>query len=293
MSCNICPRECAIDRENSKGFCKANNKIKINLYKAHFGEEPIISGNYGSGTIFFSYCNLKCVFCQNYLISDLGYGNYYSIEELSNIMLELQNQKVHNINLVTPTHYADLIIKAIVNAKSKGLNIPILWNTNGYEKIETLKKLEGLIDIYLPDFKYFDNKYSNKYSIVNNYPEITKMAILEMYRQVGNMNINKGIANKGIMIRLLLLPNNINSIEKTLKWIYENIGNEVFISLMSQYYPMHKAHMFPEINRPISKSEYNYALEMLYKFGFENGFVQDFGADDKYIPKFKSDFITK
>ncbi|MDP4268142.1 MAG: radical SAM protein [Bacteroidota bacterium] len=287
MICDLCPRQCKVDRKIKKGFCGADDRIKINLYDLHFGEEPIISAQNGSGAIFFSHCNLRCVFCQNYLISDLGHGDYYSVEDLANIMLTLQGKNAHNINLVTPTHYTDSVIEAIILAKNKGLKIPIIWNTNGYENAETLKLLENLVDVFLPDFKYFDSEYSIKFSRSADYPEKAKSAIIEMYRQVGNIELENNLVKKGLMIRLLILPENFNSIEKVLNWIKQNIGNKVYISLMAQYYPIHKSSDYPEINRPINKKEYNHALDVLFDMGFENGFIQEFGADNKYIPHFR------
>ena len=286
-NCNICPRKCNVNRHLKLGFCESSENIKINIYQLHHWEEPIISGTQGSGTIFFSSCNLKCVYCQNHKISFQNYGSFYNVDELSNIMLELQSKGAHNINFVTPAHFSKQIKDSIIIAKDKGLNIPIVWNTNAFEEVDSLKELEGLVDIYLPDFKYFDSEMSLKYSGAKDYPDKAKNAILEMYRQVGNIKVYDGIAFKGMMIRLLILPENINGIEKILNWIYENIGNKVFISLMGQYYPTHQANLFPEINRAITNLEYNFAIEQMEKFGFENGFIQDIGSSSKYTPEFK------
>ena len=286
-NCNICPRKCNVNRHLKLGFCESSENIKINIYQLHHWEEPIISGTQGSGTIFFSSCNLKCVYCQNHKISFQNYGSFYNVDELSNIMLELQSKGAHNINFVTPAHFSKQIKDSIIIAKDKGLNIPIVWNTNAFEEVDSLKELEGLVDIYLPDFKYFDSEMSLKYSGAKDYPDKAKNAILEMYRQVGNIKVYDGIAFKGMMIRLLILPENINVIEKILNWIYENIGNKVFISLMGQYYPTHQANLFPEINRAITNLEYNFAIEQMEKFGFENGFIQDIGSSSKYTPEFK------
>lgn len=286
--CIQCPRSCEVDRITALGFCKANNQVKINLYQLHYGEEPVITGQKGSGTIFFSHCNLKCVFCQNYKISDWGNGEYVTIEELAEIMLELQNQGAHNINLVTPSHYSLQIKEALIIAKKKGLNIPIVWNSNAYESVEILKQMEGLIDIYLADFKYWDSENAQKYSSAANYPEIAKKAILEMLRQVGNLKIDEDdqLAYRGLLIRLLILPQNLNGIQSILHWIYEEIGNTCFISLMSQYYPTHRADEFPEINRPITREEYDYALHIMEGLGFENGFIQDLGITPEWTPDF-------
>ncbi|MFA6923117.1 MAG: radical SAM protein [Bacteroidales bacterium] len=286
-SCKLCPHKCGIDRYKQTGFCNCSEKILINTYHLHRWEEPIISGNNGSGTIFFSGCNLQCVFCQNFKISHYRYGELYDIAELSNIMLELQNKKAHNINLVTPTHFSLQIKEAIITAKNKGLEIPVIWNSNGYEEVETLEMLDGLIDIYLPDFKYFDSELSLKYSGAADYPIKAKDAIKEMFRQVGNIKLKNNIALKGLLIRLLVLPENINGIENIMKWIFENIGNEVFISLMGQYYPTHKAKLFPEINRSITNKEYQFAIEQMEKYGFENGFMQEVGSSANYTPDFE------
>jgi len=286
-NCDICPRECKIDRWFQKGYCGSGINIKINLWQKHFGEEPVISGSNGSGTIFFSNCNLSCVFCQNYQISQLGWGKEYSISELANIMLEMQQSGVHNLNLVSPTHYSLQIREAILMAKEKGLRIPIVWNSNAYEKVETLRLLAGLVDIYLPDFKYFSGNEAKKYSDTDNYPEIAKAALQEMYRQVGHLQVDEnGIAKKGVLVRLLVLPKDKNRTEKILEWIAANLGNETYISLMSQYYPTYKASEFSEINRSLTNSEYENAVEILKKFGFENGFIQDLQTTPEWTPKF-------
>lgn len=287
--CIQCPRLCEVDRITTRGFCKAPEDLKINLYQLHFGEEPVISGTKGSGTIFFSYCNMRCVYCQNYKISDWGNGKHISEDELADIMLELQEKGAHNINLVTPTHYSYNIKNALIKAKSKGLKLPIVWNSNGYENIEILKEMEGLVDIYLPDFRYWDNESSIHYSQAPNYSEVAQAAILEMFRQVGNLKIDEedGLAYRGVLIRLLVLPNNVNAIQSILHWIYENLGNSTYISLMSQYYPTHRADEFEEINRPITREEYDYAVHIMEALGFENGFVQELGITPEWTPEFK------
>lgn len=287
--CYQCPRLCHIDRKTERGFCKAPDEIKINLYQLHFGEEPVISGPNGSGTIFFSHCNMRCVYCQNYKISDWGNGEIISTDRLAEIMLELQNKGADNINLVSPSHYPDKIKQALVTAKDKGLKIPVIWNSNGYDSVEKLKELEGLIDIYLPDFKYWSNNHALTYSATQNYPEIAKLAIREMYRQVGHLKIDEdsALAYRGMMIRLLVLPENINEIQYILDWIYDEFGNSTFISLMSQYYPTHRSDEFPEINRPITREEYDYAVHIMEGLGFENGFIQEMGITPEWTPSFK------
>jgi putative pyruvate formate lyase activating enzyme len=287
--CIQCPRLCEVDRILSRGYCKAPDELKINLYQLHFGEEPVITGTHGSGTIFFSYCNLRCVFCQNYKISDWGNGERITVSQLADIMLELQNKGAHNINLVTPTHYSYYIKEALILAKNNGLHLPIVWNSNGYENVEILKEMEGLIDIYLPDFKYWDNESAQTYSQAPNYPEVAKEAIMEMYRQVGHLKIDEddNLAYRGLLIRLLVLPNNVNGIESILHWIYENLGNNTFISLMSQYYPTHRADEFEKIKRPLIKEEYDYAVHIMNALGFENGFIQEMGITPEWTPDFK------
>ncbi len=286
--CIQCPHLCQVDRITSLGFCKATNQMKINLYQLHFGEEPVISGTKGSGTIFFSHCNMKCVYCQNYKVSDWGNGQYYSTEQVADIMLELQNKGAHNINLVTPTHYSLQIREALILAKKKGLNISVVWNSNGYENVEILQQLEGLVDIYLVDFRYWDDEYAVKYSAANHYAETAKKAIMEMFRQTGNLKVDEDtdLAYRGVLIRLLILPENINGIQSVLHWIYEEIGNMAFISLMSQYYPTHRADEYPEINRPITREEYDYALHVMEGLGFENGFIQEMGITPEWTPAF-------
>ena len=222
-SCTICPRNCNVNRNNNElGFCKSGNKIKIARYSLHYWEEPCISGKSGSGTIFFSGCNLKCIFCQNYDLSFSNIGKEITIERFADICIELQNKKALNINLVTPTTYIPLIKEGLLLAKKKGLKIPIVYNTSGYENLSSLKELDGLIDIYLPDFKYYDNNLAINFSKVDNYFEIVKDALKEMYRQVGNPIIKRGIMKKGVIVRHLLLPNHIDDSKKVIKYLYDN-----------------------------------------------------------------------
>jgi len=287
--CNLCPFECSINRNQEQlGRCKAPKNIKIALYKLHFDEEPCISGKNGSGTIFFSDCNLKCKFCQNYKISCESKGEEISKEKLADIMLELQEKKANNINLVTATPYVPMIIDAIKIGKRKGLNIPILYNTSGYESLETLKMLDGLIDIYLPDFKYFDNELGKRLSNVTNYREITTKALKEMYRQVGTNKYNdEGILIKGMIIRHLVLPNNIENSKKVLKWISLNMPSNIMISLMAQYFPTYKAESIEEINRQLNEEEYKQIEDYLYSLNLENGYIQELGKEEeKYVPEF-------
>lgn len=274
------------------GRCKASDKIKLALASVHNFEEPCISGEKGSGTIFFSNCNLRCVFCQNYKISQEGIGKEISIEELAKIFIEEQNKNVQNINLVTPTMYVYHIIEAIKIARKNGLKIPIVYNTNGYENVETIKKLKGYIDIYLPDLKYYDNKLALKYSGVTNYFENATEAIKEMYNQVGSPILDEnGIMKKGIIIRHLVLPNNIQNSKDVLKWINDNIDKKVFVSVMAQYFPTYRAKEFPEINRKLTKKEYDEIEQYLYKLELNNGYIQELGEhEEEYVPDFENGF---
>jgi len=288
--CEICPHKCQVDRENTFGRCKAGNKAEIGGVSIHKFEEPCISGENGSGTVFFSKCNLNCVFCQNYEISNLGNGRKIKIEELIEIFLTQQKNGAENINLVSPTIYADKIALAIKKAKAIGLKIPIIYNTNAYEKVETLKRFEGLVDVYLPDLKYYSNELSLKYSKVDNYFEIATKAIKEMYRQVGVPKFNKdGMIKKGLMIRHLVLPNNIENSKKNLEWIKKNIDEKVYISIMTQYFPTYKAKEYEEINRKITKEEYEEIENIIYELNIENGYMQDYAEEDeeKYVPKWE------
>ena len=284
--CTICPHNCKINRTKNPGRCKSTDKIKIALYSIHNFEEPCISGEKGSGTIFFSNCNMNCVFCQNYEISQFGRGKEITIEELANVMIKQQERNVQNINLVTPTSYALHIVEAIKIARKKGLEIPIVYNTNGYESVETLKLLEGYVDIYLPDLKYYYDDLAKKYSKVDNYFEIATKAIQEMYRQVGTPVLDEnGVMKKGLMIRHLILPNEVQNSKKVLKWIKENIDSNVYVSIMAQYFPTYKAKEIPEIARKITKEEYEKVENYLYGLDLENGYMQELGEhEEEYVP---------
>ncbi len=288
--CNICPHNCEINRLNGEvGRCKATDKVKVALASIHKFEEPCISGEKGSGTVFFSNCNLRCIFCQNYKISQLGLGEEISIEELADIFIDEQNKNVENINLVTPTMYVYQIIEAIKIARSKGLYIPIVYNSNGYENVETIKKLKGYIDIYLPDLKYSNDKISYKYSGIKHYFESATAAIKEMYNQVGNPVLDEnGIMKKGLIIRHLVLPNNLQNSKDILKWINDNIEKKVFVSIMAQYFPTHKSNQFPEINRKLTKEEYEEIEDYLYSLDLDNGYIQELGEhEEEYVPDFE------
>ena len=288
IECNVCPHKCKVNRlEGKSGRCKCNDKIKIALVSTHMYEEPCISGTNGSGAIFFSNCNLSCKFCQNYEISQLGKGYEITIEELASIMIKQQEAGVHNINLVTPTMYAYQIIEAIKIARKNGLNIPIIYNSNGYENVETIKALKGYIDVYLPDLKYYSNEIAVKYSKAPNYFEIASKAILEMISQVGKPIFDEnGIIKKGVMIRHLVLPNHIQNSKNVLKWIKENIPEEIYIDVMAQYFPTYKAKEDELINRKLTKREYKKIENYFYLLDFKNGYMQELGEhEEEYVPK--------
>ena len=287
-NCTICPHQCGVDRKKGQiGRCQAKDTVKIALYSVHFFEEPCISGEKGSGTIFFSHCNLNCLYCQNYEISQLGKGKEYTIEQLAEIMLKQQNLGVANINLVTPTSYVPQIIEAIKIAKKNGLNIPIVYNTNSYEKIETLKMLEGYIDVYLPDLKYADDKLGKKYSNINHYFEIATKAIQEMRRQVGPAIFDSnGMMKRGVIIRHLVLPNYIENSKKVLKWLKENIHPEDYISVMAQYFPTYLAKQDKFMNRKLTTEEWEEIENYIEELDFKNGYVQELGEhEEEYVPK--------
>ena len=288
--CEICPHKCKVNRlQGNIGRCHSGKNVKIALASVHNFEEPCISGKNGSGTIFFSNCNMNCIYCQNYEISQLGKGKEISIEELANIFIKQQEKGVENINLVTPTSYTIQIIKAIEIAKNKGLKIPIVYNTNGYENVENIKRLKGYIDIYLPDLKYFYNELGNKYSKVNNYFEIASEAILEMYKQVGKPIINsQGIMERGVIIRHLVLPNMIENSEKILKWIKDNLDDKVYVSIMAQYFPTYLAKDDKKINRKLTKEEFKEIEKYIEKIDIEQGFIQELGEhEEEYVPKWE------
>ena len=288
--CEICPRKCKVNRNNNQiGWCKSTDRVKIGLYSTHDFEEPCISGDKGSGTVFFSNCTMNCIFCQNYEISQLGKGKEISIEELSNIFIMQQEKGVHNINLVTPTSYVYQIIEAIKIAKVKGLNIPIVYNTNGYENIETIKALNGYVDVYLPDLKYAEEKLATEYSGAKNYFEVATKAIKEMIKQVGKIKLNEdGIIQKGVIIRHLVLPNHIENSKKVLLWIKQNLPNDIYVSIMAQYFPTYKAKENQKLNRKLTKKEWEQIEKYVEEIDIENGFIQELGDhEEEYVPKWE------
>jgi putative pyruvate formate lyase activating enzyme len=270
---------CGVNRlKGEKGFCQANSQLEIASYQAHFGEEDPLVGTGGSGTIFLSNCSLRCVFCINWEISQGGEGIPQSIEDFANMMLSLQKRGCHNINFVTPTHYSPHIILAVDKAASKGLRLPLVYNTCGWERVEILRILDGIIDIYLPDFKYSDSKMANKYSSgADTYPEVTKNALLEMHRQVGVAKPAKdGLMYRGLMIRHLVMPNRVGGTYEIINWISENLPKDTYINLMSQYRPMYKASNYPEISRKITRKEYNEVINWAKEAGLTNLDIQGY-----------------
>jgi len=274
--CSVCPRNCNVNRlKNELGFCKIGKEPKITAYNLHFGEEPPISGTSGSGTIFFTGCNLRCVFCQNYPISQLCNGNEINVSKLAEIMITLQNQNAHNINLVTPTHVVAQIVEAIRLARKKELKIPIVYNSGGYEKVETLKLLKSIIDIYMPDAKYSYDKTAEKYSAAKNYWKINKKALKEMHGQVGDLKLKNGVVVKGLLIRHLVLPDNIAGSKKVFEFIAREISPKTYISIMAQYHPANRANEFPELQRKITNEEYSQVLNWADGFGLTHGWRQE------------------
>lgn len=288
-SCTLCPRECKVDRTiGQTGLCGMTSKIKVARIAPHYYEEPPISGENGSGAIFFSGCNLKCIFCQNYNISTNNFGTEISINKLAQKMIELQNKKVHNINLVTPTHYIPQIREAIKQAKKMGLTIPIIYNTSSYEKVESLKMLDGLIDVYLPDLKYFDDFLAIRYSKAPNYFNTAIDAIEEMYRQTGPVVLDEnGLIKKGLIVRHLMLPNQIEDSKKILEYLHLIYNDNIFISIMNQYTPLEQVKNIDELNRPITKKEYDDLIDYAYDLGIHNAFVQEEETcKESFIPDF-------
>lgn len=291
--CSLCPRKCGVNREEGeRGFCKTGKNAIVASYCVHRGEEPSISGTRGSGTIFFARCNLSCLYCQNYEISQEWNNDFGVIEpiELAEIYLELQSMNVHNINLVSPSHIVPMAVEALFLSAKKGFSLPVVYNSNGYDSIETLKLLDGIIDIYMPDFKYFDNGAAKELSNVPDYSVFAKQAIKEMWRQVGKLVLDdNGVAVKGVLVRHLVLPNNLSQSDEVIKYLSEEISPEIALSLMSQYYPAYKARFDERINRPITAKEYQKALEAVDKSEITEGYIQELSSNLHYRPDFSKD----
>jgi len=295
--CTSCPRDCNVDRiKGEYGICTSGHLPVVSSYTPHFGEEPVLSGTNGAGNIFFGNCNLKCIYCQNFEISQnpiIEKQKEVTHYRLAEIMIDLQNKSCHNIGLVSPTHFSATILKSIYLAAQQGLKLPIIYNTNGYDSVEMLKHYDGVIDIYLPDFKYGNSEYAKKYSLVDNYFEKTKEAIKEMYRQVGDELVYEGdIVVRGLIIRHLILPNDLSDSEKVFKFIAEELSPNVHISLMSQYYPTNKAYKDILIDRALRNSEYDKALQLLEKYGLHNGWIQEMESAHTYRPNFNEDRLN-
>lgn len=287
--CEICPFRCKVNRLSGQvGRCGCGDKIRVAKYQLHYFEEPCISGKGGSGTVFFSNCNFKCIFCQNYKISQEGKGNEVTIEELANIFLKLQQEGANNINLVTPTMYAYQIIEAIKLARMNGLNLPIIYNSNGYENVETLRDLRGYVDVYLPDLKYYADELAIKYSKAPNYFKIATKAILEMIDQVGLPEFDEnGMIKKGVIIRHLVLPGHIQNSKHILKWLKENVEGKAYVSVMAQYFPTYKAKEDEYLNRKLTRKEYSEIEQYLYLLDIQNGYMQELGKhEEEYVPDF-------
>lgn len=288
-NCTLCPRNCKVDRLSGEmGFCGANDKIYLARAALHFWEEPCISGEAGSGTVFFSGCNLRCIFCQNHEISRMDMKKEVQVERLAEIFLELQEKGALNINLVTPTHYIPQIIMALDLAKAKGMNLPVVYNTSGYESVEALRKLEGYVQVYLPDFKYMDHELAKAYSSAYDYPEKTKLALDEMVRQVGKAEFSDdGIIQKGVIVRHLVLPNHIDDSKNVIQYLYERYGDDIYISIMNQYTPLKQVEKISDLNRKVTEEEYEDVLEFAISLGVENGFIQEGETQsESFIPAF-------
>ena len=290
--CTLCPRNCGINRYKKVGVCGASQNIKVAHYSLHEWEEPVISGTNGSGTIFFSHCNLKCIFCQNKRISTLGYGKEITGERFSEICLELQKMGAHNINLVTPTHYVPQIVTELKKIKNKDLKIPVVYNTSSYENVETIKLLDNIVDIYLADLKYYDNSLGEKYSHCSNYFEVATNAIDEMYKQVGKCVIKNDLMTKGLIVRVLILPGHADDAIKIIEYLYNKYGDNIWISIMNQFTPCNLIFEYDNLNREITDDEYNMVVHYACDLGVVNAFIQTGGtASESFIPKFDCDNV--
>jgi len=290
-SCDICPRECRINRlESETGFCHSSHLPIVSSLCTHQGEEPVLSGSRGSGTIFFGNCNLRCVYCQNYQISQQKQrSNEVDSSTLAENMLYLQDELgCHNINLVSPSHFVPQIVRALTEAVPMGLKLPLVYNTNSYDSVKTLEELSGIISIYLPDLKYASDVYASQFSEAPDYVARSRQAIKEMYRQVGGLVVDKsGLAQRGLIVRHLILPNGLSGSRESLTWLAKEVSKRVTISAMSQYHPVHRAYQFPLLSRSISPPEYQEVLKVMEELGLENGWTQKMGAQEDYLPDFE------
>ena len=291
MGCTLCPRNCGAERKNQTGYCGASNVAKVARAMPHHWEEPCLSGDKGSGTVFFSGCQLKCVYCQNRAISDGVAGKELTVDQLTEVFFRLAGQGVHNINLVTPDPYILQVATAVRNAKKQGLELPFVMNCSGYETVSSLQMLDGLIDIYLPDFKYMSPILAKKYSAAKDYPTVAKASIAEMIRQQPKQSIENGIMQKGVIIRHLLLPGCSHDSKRILAYLHETYGDSVSISIMSQYTPM-DMEAYPELNRTVTAEEYDEIVEFAWEIGIRNAFVQDgSAASESFIPSFRGEGV--
>lgn len=295
--CTLCPRNCAADRENGEiGICGQTNELKVARAALHFWEEPCISGTQGSGTVFFSGCSLHCIYCQNQNIANGTAGKVISEERLSEIFLELQEKGAHNINLVTPGHFIPQIIRALELAKKNGLGLPVVYNTSSYEHVETIKMLEGIVDIYLPDLKYISEELGGRYSHAKDYSKRAKAAIAEMVRQTGPAvffgETEEGLMRKGTIVRHLILPGCIEDSKEVVRYLYETYGNAVYISIMNQFTPLSHLNECPQLNRKITEEEYDEVVDYAISLGVENGFIQEGEtAEESFIPEFNGEGV--
>ncbi len=285
--CYLCPRNCGVNRYQHVGVCGAGDKIKVAHYGLHYWEEPIISGDSGSGTIFFSYCNLKCIFCQNYKISTGGYGKEITEERLQELCLELQEKGANNINLVTPTHYVPQIVSSIHKIKDDKLKIPVVYNTSSYENVSTIQMLDGTIDIYLADLKYFDDNLACNYSHCKDYFQYASQAIHEMVKQVGKFVIENDLMKRGVIVRILILPGYVEDAKRLVHYLYTTYHDTIIISLMNQYTPLKKFNNYPNLNRKVSDDEYQKVIDYAIDLGVKYAFIQEGETQsESFIPNF-------
>ena len=297
--CQLCPRMCQVNRENGQtGICKVSSKLKVARAALHYWEETCISGTKGSGTVFFSGCSMHCVFCQNQEIAQGVSGKEISRERLAEIFLELQEKQANNINLVTPGQYVPHIVWAVEQARAQGLTIPIVYNTSSYENVDTLKRLEGIVDVYLPDFKYWSPELAKKYSNAPDYPEVAKTAIAEMVRQqpVTQFQYNEeqdlDLIKKGVIVRQLLLPGQLQDAKQIVKYLHDTYGEQIYLSLMSQYTPLKHVEKFPELNRKVDRKTYDKYIDYAIEIGVENGYIQEEDvAEESFIPAFDGEGV--
>ncbi len=294
-SCRLCPRECGANRSIKSGFCSQSDKLRVARASLHMWEEPCISGTSGSGTVFFSGCNLGCVYCQNREISRGDAGFEITAERLAEIFLELQEKGANNINLVTPTHFVPHIIEALDLVRGKSLKIPVLYNCGGYESYDTLKMLDGYVDIYMPDFKYIDSSLAKKYSHAADYPDVAKKAVAEMFRQTGECVFNEnGMMQKGVLVRHLVLPSYTENSKSVIEYLFETYGNGIYMSIMNQYTPLDCVKDYPELDRCVTDAEYDEVLDFAESIGVENAFIQEGGAvSESFIPSFSGEGVLK